>query len=99
MSGPGRFEILGKYAQARFLGPLDPIETQKTSEFNLNYVLKQFNARLMIFYQDTRFDLVPDGRRLEGRRRAAAPDVSLTRRRAPQIPCRVSAFPSTQEEP
>jgi hypothetical protein len=56
MSGSGRFEVLGKYAHARFRGPF-PEETQKTSEVNFNYVMKQFNARLMIFFQDFRYDL------------------------------------------
>ena len=26
---------------------------QKTTEINFNYVIKQFNARVMTFYQDT----------------------------------------------
>jgi hypothetical protein len=59
LSGPGRFEVLGKYAHARFRGPF-PEETQKTSEINLNYLIKQFNARFMIFFQDSRFDLARD---------------------------------------
>lgn len=61
MAGPGRFEILGKYAAARFregITPLDPDYDQKTSEVDLNYLIKQFNARIMIFYKDTRFDAV-----------------------------------------
>jgi len=60
-AGPGRFEILGKYAAARFregITPLDPDYDQKTSEFDFNYVIKQFNARIMMFYKDTRFDAV-----------------------------------------
>ena len=60
-SAPGRFEVLGKYAQARFregLTPLDADYDQKTTELNLNYVIKQFNARVMIFFKDTRFDAV-----------------------------------------
>jgi hypothetical protein len=59
MSGPGRFEVLAKYAAARFKGPF-PDEKQKTSEVNFNYILKQFNARLMMFFQDTRFDIATD---------------------------------------
>ncbi len=31
---------------------------QKTTEFNFNYVMKQFNARVTVFYKDTRFDAV-----------------------------------------
>ena len=60
-SGMGRFEVLGKFAKARFregITPLDPDYDQKTTELNLNYVIKQFNARVMIFFKDTRFDAV-----------------------------------------
>jgi hypothetical protein len=59
--GDGRFEVLGKFAQARFregLTPLDVDYDQKTTELNLNYVIKQFNARVMVFFKDTRFDAV-----------------------------------------
>jgi hypothetical protein len=62
--GRGRFEALGKYAFARFregTRPVDADYDQKTSELNLNYVIKQFNARVMLFYKDTRFSAVrPD---------------------------------------
>ena len=47
--------------QARFREGLTPLDTdydQKTSEINFNYVMKQFNSRVMIFYKDTRFDAV-----------------------------------------
>jgi hypothetical protein len=57
MSGPGRFEILGKWGVAAFGGVAPVDEEQTTSEINLNYLLRQFNARLMIFYHDTRFEL------------------------------------------
>ena len=53
--------MLGKFAQARFregITPLDADYDQKTTEINLNYVIKQFNARVMMFYKDTRFDAV-----------------------------------------
>ena len=59
--GVGRFEVLGKFAKARFregLTPLDADYDQKTTELNLNYVIKQFNARVMMFFKDTRFDAV-----------------------------------------
>jgi hypothetical protein len=61
MTGPGRFEVLGKYAHARFRDGLTFIDVdydQKTTEVNVNYLLKQFNARLMMFFLDTRFDAV-----------------------------------------
>ncbi len=59
--GMGRFEVLGKFAKARFrdgLTTLDADYDQKTTELNLNYVIKQFNARVMMFFKDTRFDAV-----------------------------------------
>jgi len=59
--GVGKFEILGKFAKARFRQGLTPADVnfdQKTTELNLNYVIKQFNARVMMFYTDTRFDAV-----------------------------------------
>ncbi len=61
MVGPGRFEVLGKYAHARFrdgVTPLDIDYDQDTSEFDFNYVIKQFNARVMMFIKDTSFDAV-----------------------------------------
>jgi hypothetical protein len=54
-SGPGKFQVLGKFGQATydFLGTdLD----QDTMEFNLNYIIKQFNARISLFYLDKSFD-------------------------------------------
>jgi len=59
--GDGRFEILGKFAKAQFSDGIlrtDIDFSQKTNEIDLNYVIKQFNARIMLFYKDTRFDAV-----------------------------------------
>jgi len=53
--GIGKFQVLGKYAQATydFFGTdLD----QDTIELNVNYLIKQFNARISLFYIDTSFD-------------------------------------------
>ena len=61
MVGPGRFQILGKYAGANFekgLTPADVDYDQKTTEIDFNYVIRQFNARVMVFFKDTRFDAV-----------------------------------------
>jgi hypothetical protein len=59
--GVGKFEILGKYAKAEFTHGLTPNYNQKTTEVNFNYVIKQFNARVMTFFKDTRFNNVrPD---------------------------------------
>jgi hypothetical protein len=56
--GPGRFEILGKYAKADFTRGSAPSYNQKTTEVNFNYIIQEFNARLMSFYKDTRFNTV-----------------------------------------
>jgi len=59
--GIGKFEILGKYAKADFTHGSSPSYDQKTTEVNFNYVIKQFNARIMTFYEDTRFNrLLPN---------------------------------------
>jgi hypothetical protein len=52
----GKFEILGKYAKAEFTHGTTPSYDQKTTEINFNYVIKQFKARVMTFYKDTRFN-------------------------------------------
>ena len=52
----GKFQLLGKYAKADFTHGRRPSYNQKTTEVNFNYVMKQFNARLMTFYRDTRFN-------------------------------------------
>jgi hypothetical protein len=56
--GVGQFEILGKYAKAEFTHGKTANYDQKTSEVNFNYVIKQFNARVMSFYRDTRFNRI-----------------------------------------
>lgn len=56
--GVGQFEVLGKYAKAQFTHGATPSYHQKTTEVNVNYVIKQFNARVMSFYKDTRFNRV-----------------------------------------
>lgn len=53
--GDGQFELLGKYARARFRQGLMADYDQTTTEVNLNYVIRQFNARVMIFVKDTAF--------------------------------------------
>ena len=57
----GKFEILGKYAMADFTKGPTASFYQKTTEVNLNYVMKQFKARLMVFFLDKRFNKIqPD---------------------------------------
>jgi hypothetical protein len=53
--GPGKFQVLGKFGTATydFLGEdLD----QDTLEFDLNYLIKTFNARISLYYLDKSFD-------------------------------------------
>jgi hypothetical protein len=52
----GKFEILGKFAKADFTHGITPSYDQKTTEVNFSYIIKQFNARVMTFYQDVRFN-------------------------------------------
>ena len=58
-SASGKFEVLGKYAKASFSkgGALADYD-QDTTEFNLNYVIKEFNARVMFFFMNTTFTAV-----------------------------------------
>ena len=52
----GKFQILGKYAKADFTHGSAPSYDQKTTEVDFSYVIKQFNARVMTFFQDKRFN-------------------------------------------
>ncbi len=54
-AGPGKIQVLAKYGQASFDffgADLD----QDTMEFNLNYLIKTFNARISLYYLDKSFD-------------------------------------------
>jgi hypothetical protein len=53
--GIGKFQVLGKYGEATYDFTTGDVK-QKTTELDLNYVLKQFNARVSVFYIDTQFD-------------------------------------------
>ncbi len=54
-----------------------PSYDQKTTEVNFNYVIKQFKARVMTFYKDTRFNRVRT-QFLAGGSRPPDPDVSAS---------------------
>ncbi len=59
--GMGRFQVLGKFAQANFdkgLTTVDANYDQKTTELNVNYIIKQFNARVMFFFKNTDFSAI-----------------------------------------
>jgi hypothetical protein len=55
-AGPGKFQVLGKFAKADFTQGRFASYNQKTTELNLNYIIKEFNARLMSFYRHTNFN-------------------------------------------
>ena len=59
--GVGKVAVVGKFANAMFTNGLTAVDEdyfQKTSELNLNYIIKDFNARVMLFYKDTRYNAV-----------------------------------------
>jgi hypothetical protein len=58
--GPGKIQLLGKVATADYSkgGILNPSFNQRTTEVNVNYLIKEFNARVMTFYKKTDFDKV-----------------------------------------
>ena len=59
--GVGKVAVVGKFANAMFTDGLTAVDEdyfQKTSELNLNYIIKDFNARVMLFYKDTRYNAV-----------------------------------------
>ncbi|MEO5922518.1 MAG: hypothetical protein ABIR70_01690 [Bryobacteraceae bacterium] len=53
--GSGKIQLLGKFAKADFSHGVTPSFNQKTTEINVNYLLKEFNARVMTFWQKTDF--------------------------------------------
>jgi hypothetical protein len=68
LSGPGRFQVLAKFSTATYSNGVtaaDQEYDQTTTELNLNYILSAYNARVMLFYLDTRFSAVQrDSKRL-----------------------------------
>jgi len=60
--GIGKFQLLGKYGEAKFEDGANPLVNpeykQKTTEVDVNYIIKSFNARVSLFYKDFKFDAV-----------------------------------------
>jgi len=57
----GNFEIMGKFAGAKFTKGLTAVDQdyrQKTTEINFDYVIKDFNARVMLFFKNTDYNAV-----------------------------------------
>jgi hypothetical protein len=53
--GIGKFQVLAKAAKATYDFSTTPNVDQNTKELNFNYVIKQFNARISVFYIDTTY--------------------------------------------
>ena len=53
--GIGKFQVLGKYGETTYDFVLGDVK-QKTSEVDLNFILKQFNARVSVFYINQQYD-------------------------------------------
>jgi len=49
-TGPGKIQLLGKYAQAKTDVSSGTDPKMRTSEFDLGYIVKQFNVRGYLFY-------------------------------------------------
>ena len=59
--GIGRFQVLGKYAHANYSNDRSSIYPdfhQKTTEVDLNYIINQHNARVMLFFKNTDYSAV-----------------------------------------
>jgi len=54
-AGPGKFQVLAKYGQANFEFEGFDLD-QDTMEFDVNYLIKTFNARISLYYLDKSFD-------------------------------------------
>ena len=58
--GVGQVEVLGKYGSAQFTKGPSPSFRWETTEVNVSYVIKQFNARVVTFFQNQNFTNSPD---------------------------------------
>jgi hypothetical protein len=58
--GMGKFQLLGKFAIAEYTGRTDGPSSyrQNTGEVNFNYIIKQFDARVMSFYRRASYSAV-----------------------------------------
>jgi hypothetical protein len=55
-TGPGKFQILGKFGTATYDYTIGEDIDQDTLEVDLNYIIKSFNARISLYYLDKSFD-------------------------------------------
>ncbi len=52
----GKFQVLAKFGTATYDYALGDDVDQDTLEFDLNYIIKSFNARISLYYLDKSFD-------------------------------------------
>lgn len=57
--GVGKFQALGKYAYSAYRAGVAPFH-QETTEIDFNYIIKEFNARVMSFYQKINYNTVQE---------------------------------------
>ena len=55
---PGQLQVLGKFATATFEDGVTDDYDQDTTEINVNYIIKEHNARVMFFFRNTTFSAV-----------------------------------------
>lgn len=53
--GAGKVQLLAKFGSASFKDGNTANYDQDTSEFNVNYIIKSFNAKMSLFVKDTQF--------------------------------------------
>ncbi len=69
MVGKGRMQLLGKFAKANFENGATLLNIdydQKTTELNLNYIMKDHNSRVMFFFKNTDFSAVKQSNKQVG---------------------------------
>jgi hypothetical protein len=54
--GIGKFQILGKYAHANYDYDTGATDSQRTANGELNYIIKDFKARISLYYLDVKYD-------------------------------------------
>jgi len=55
-AGPGKFQLLAKFGTATYDYLVGEDVDQDTLEFDVNYIIKSFNARISLYYLDKSFD-------------------------------------------
>ncbi len=64
--GPGKVQILGKYASTDVTLNSADSYTQKTKDVEFNYIIKEFNLRTGLYFHDETFDMGMPGAKVYG---------------------------------